>query len=150
MHYFDIGRRVRQGDPLSAYLFITVIEMLSIGIRGNRSNEGILVNGKELSWLGMRMTWTLSLKIIFLLKWLISLESVLESNLTNQKLRYSDLVQQGGQMSTISSNLTTPPSYPKCWASTLRDAINFDSTLESIKKLLAQWKRRGLTIMEKI
>ena len=33
-HHFYLGRGVRQGDP-AAYLFITVIEILSIGIRGN-------------------------------------------------------------------------------------------------------------------
>ena len=39
--YFKIKRRVRQGDPIAAYLFTLAIELLAIEIRENENIKGI-------------------------------------------------------------------------------------------------------------
>ena len=47
-YYFSIERGVRQGDPLSSYLFATAVEILAISITKRDSIKGIRINGLEI------------------------------------------------------------------------------------------------------
>ncbi len=46
--FFKLQRGVRQGCPLSAYLFITALEILANKIRNDKSIKGIKINRKEI------------------------------------------------------------------------------------------------------
>ena len=46
--YFPLERQTRQGDPVSAYLFILALEILFIGIRQNEQIKGICNSDLEL------------------------------------------------------------------------------------------------------
>ena len=49
---FFLSRGVRQGDPLSPYLFTLAVELLSIAVRNDNLIKGIKIESKE--WSGIK------------------------------------------------------------------------------------------------
>ena len=47
-NYFHLSRGVRQGCPLSPYLFVLAVELLACKIRQDKEIQGIKIFGKEL------------------------------------------------------------------------------------------------------
>jgi len=157
--YFALERGVRQGDPLSPYLFVVVVETLAIAIRQNTEINGIKIGEEETKLLQYADDTTAVLSDIHSARVLF--------NLLDQYKNFSGLVinsskTEGMWIGSSRGNNSKPlgikwPDEPikalgvyYSYDIKLLQEKNFIERLDSVKKLINVWSLRGLSIYGKV
>ena len=155
---FNITRGVRQGCPLSAYLFITVVEILAIKIRNDRSIQGIKIGNDEVKVIQMADDTTTFLHDVQSLKVLVDMldnfhkYAGLRLNQTKSEImwlgskRDSTEAPLGLKMVKGAKALGIYFSYDKKEV----EERNFTHKLKELKTLLGIWSQRDLSILGRI
>ena len=161
--HFDIQRGVRQGDPLSPYLFIIVLETLASTIRSDKDIRGIMVDGQEIK-LGLFAD-----DLTGLLKNEKSLIKFLELVLLFGKCSRLVINHDKSEILLLGNSSPAPPNLNHTpfkdvkikisvkilgvyftYDRRLRRKLNFDEISKTIKDKLRIWKGRDLTIIGRI
>ena len=157
---FEIQRGVRQGDPLSAYLFIICLEILSINIRSNQKIQGIKVGKDEIKMGLFADDLTAFVRDDCSL---INVELVREfgkSSGLQVNFEKSEIMLLGNRNSaSVDSNEILNISVKNAvkilgvhfsYDFRLRQTLNFDEIIKSVKGKLKIWKWRDLTTIGRI
>ena len=157
--YFSLGCGVRQGDPLSPYLFVLAAEALAIAVRQNVHIKGILVDGQETKLLQYADDMTAVLSDITSAQELFNL---LASFRISSGLSINWSKTEGMWIGSTRSNNTKPlginwPNEPikalgifYTYDLKLLHEKNFLENLDNIKKLLNIGYSRGLSLYGKV
>jgi hypothetical protein len=157
--FFHLERGVRQGCPLSAYLFILALETLAHKIRTDKDVKGIKIGNREIkiTLLADDATCILqdcdSVKSILNILCKFSMCSGLKINMDKTKAKYigslksCDYYPHG--LSWIKEPLET---LGIVLTDTVEDSYtyNFEKRLHNLKNLLNIWKQRKLSLKGKI
>ena len=155
---FTLSRGVRQGDPLSPYLFIIALETLTIKIRNDDSIKGFKIGGEttKLSLFADDMTCFVRDKESY-----ASLFAILESFGSCSGLRVN---HEKTEILALGNSILHEKDFNNhkvCeiikilgvyfgYDEKQRYDLNFRQTLKSIKKSINMWKWRNLSLLGKI
>ena len=157
-NFFKLERGVRQGCPLSAYLFIMVVELLSHQIRKNNLIKGIKIGNHETKIAQMADDTTIFVEDID------SLEIVLLTTTKFQKyagLKLNTTKTEAMWLGSLKNSQNTPlglkwvkeTSSLGIFFSYNTDYIkqkNFTDKSKAFKQLLDMWSQRDLSLLGKI
>ena len=162
-NFFNIERGCRQGDPLSPYLFILCIELLSIKLKSNAIIHGIQIDQHEylINMYADDTFITLDGTEIALRETLKCFESFNQSSGLKMNISKTKAVWIGSKKY---SNDILCPVLMLNWSqndfkvlginfSINHDSmidINFKTKVKEISSLLKSWQHRKLTLMGKI
>ena len=161
--FFTLTRGVRQGCPLSPYLFIIAAEMLAISIRNNKNIQGIKVNNKEIKINQYADDTSLTLQftaetISETLKAFkeFELASGLKMNLDKTEVLRIGSIKNTDIILCPESNLKWTNDPVKLLGVLISTdlnemiEINYKPILSKIKNTINMWKMRNLTINGKV
>ena len=156
--YFEIERGVRQGDPLSPYLFLVAIEILAHAVRRDNGIKGIIFGKSEIRQVLYADDMTIFLKDIDSVKRLQyifeSFEQISGLKVNKTKTHFMWMGEDENKPDgPLFGNLVKEIHILGVSYSLdrrLKDDLNYKEILSKIKKLLVWWKQRDLTIMGKI
>ena len=157
-HYFNVERGVRQGDPLSPYLFVICVEILAIAVRNDVNIKGIKISDSEAKLLQFADDTTAILADLnsaqALLKLLNDFEKVsgLKLNVMKTEAMWIGSLHScedeplGFKWKTCIKFLGIFITYD---VKTLVEK-NFKQRLKKIANLINLWRSRGLSIHGKV
>ena len=158
--YFEVKKGVRQGDPLSAFLFILVIEVLAINIRNKKNIKGIKVGNIEikLSIFAGDLTAFLKNKTSYdnLMNTLEQFEKCSGLKVNKDKTEAHWLGRYYDNPSALLPDVKRVNKAIKIlgifftYDDALAYSLNFDRLIQSIDNTLNLWKWRNLTIFSKV
>lgn len=158
--FFSINRGIRQGCPISALLFLLVVESFAEKIRNNSNIKGIKVKNEEIIISQFADDTTLFLCDE------ISVKNVLEvlehySKCAGLKINKSksEVIKLGKSVANLPDKIcglriiSKPTKVLGIWVSKDLDElldINFNERITKLKTLLNMWKQRKLTLKGKV
>ena len=156
--YFKVKRGVRQGDPLSPYLFILVVEIMSIGIRNNKEIRGLKYNKNEIKIISYADDTTALLqdetdakKLITFLKKFERISGLkMNKNKTEGLWLGTDKDSQNKPLGIKWPKIVKVLGIHLCYDKNEMEEKNFKEKIAKMKRNLNLWKQRDLTIYGKI